>query len=228
MADTGKMLDYLKELEENNNRDWYHAHREEQREANGEFLKLLEELTMEIGKMEPDVLRHRPEELTFKMVRDTRFSKDKSPYNPVFRAHISSGGKMPVPVGYFVVIRPGGRSFIGGGLFADMFKEATEMVRSSIAGRGQEWEAVIGAPSFREYFQVKGSKLKNVPKNYEKDHPQGEYLKYKSWYLEYPVPDEIVLQEARFLELAVKVCGAMKPFNDFLNQALTGFTMPAR
>lgn len=53
-------------------------------------------------------------DLTFKLVRDTRFSRDKSPYNPAFRAHISSMGKLPIPVGYFIMIKPGNQSFLGG------------------------------------------------------------------------------------------------------------------
>ena len=74
------------------------------------------------------------------------------------------------------VIKPGGQSFLGGGLFADMFKDATRMVRDYISEHGGEWEAIITAPSFQERFTVDGSALKNVPAGYEKEHPQAEYL----------------------------------------------------
>ena len=98
------------------------------------------------------------------MVRDTRFSHDKSPYNPAFRAHIAPMGKLPVPVGYYLMLKPGGQSFLGGGLFADMFKDATRMVRDYIAEHGGEWEAVVTAPSFRECFTVKGTWVsRNAP-----------------------------------------------------------------
>lgn len=66
-----------------------------------------------------------PKELTFKLARDTCFSHDKSPYNPVFRAHIGAMGKLPVPVGYYLMIKPGDASFLGGGFFTDMLKDAT-------------------------------------------------------------------------------------------------------
>lgn len=121
-----------------------------------------------------------PKELTFKMVRDTRFSHDKSPYNPAFRAHISSMGKLPIPVGYYLMIKPGGQSFLGGGLFADMFKDATRMVRDYISAHGAEWETIITALSFQKHFTVGGPALKNVPAGYEKEHPQAKYLKFKS------------------------------------------------
>ncbi len=97
--DTSAILTYLTELRENNNREWYHAHKAEYRKANEQFEALLQELIFRIGETDGSILHNNPKELTFKLVRDTRFSHDKSPYNPAFRAHISSKGKLPVPVG---------------------------------------------------------------------------------------------------------------------------------
>ncbi|MBT9775058.1 TIGR02453 family protein [Clostridium sp. MCC353] len=224
---TKLILDYLKDLEENNNQEWYHAHKEEYKQAYDEFLKVIEAFMMELGKMEPAVLEYEPKQLTFKLNRDTRFSKDKSPYNPSFRAHISSKGKLPVPVGWFLVLKPSG-SFLGGGLFADMFKDATDRVRDYITAHGKEWEEIIENPEFKERFQVKGNALKNVPKGYDAAHPQAEYLKYKSWFLEYFMEDEQILDSEKFIEEALEACRIMKPFNDFLNRALDGFQMPSR
>ena len=98
---------------------------------------------LELKKSDPTVLLTEPGKLTFKLVRDTRFSNDKSPYLPAFRAHISAKGKLPIPVGYYLMLRPGGRSFLGGGLFADMFRDATAMVRAAIADRGEEWQEIL-------------------------------------------------------------------------------------
>ena len=67
-----------------------------------------------------------------------------------------------------------------------------------------------------------------MPKGYDKEHPQAEFLKYKSWYIEYPISDEMLSDSDKFLSQAVQVFREMKPFNDFLNQALHGFTMPSR
>ena len=226
--DTQMILDFLTGLSENNDREWYHAHKAEYRKANAQFEELISAMILRIGEFDPGVLGHTLGELTFKLVRDTRFSRDKSPYNPAFRAHISSMGKLPVPVGYYLMIKPDGQSFLGGGLFADMFKDATRMVRDYIAGHGGEWEEIITAPAFQEHFTVRGSSLKNVPAGYEKDHPQAKYLKYKSWYLEYPVQDGEIADSRAFLDKAADVFRLMKPFNDYLNVALTGFKMPER
>ncbi len=226
--DTSYILDYLSALSANNNREWYHAHKEDYKRANAKFETLLQALILEIGKFDGSILHNDPKDLTFKLVRDTRFSHDKSPYNPAFRAHISSKGKLPVPVGYYLMIKPGGQSFLGGGLFADMFKDATAMVREHIARNGEEWERVIHAPNFEKYFTVQGSALKNVPAGYEKGHPQAEYLKFKSWYLEYPLKDEEVKDPEMFPIKAAGLFRVMKPFNDYLNKALAGFQMPER
>ena len=222
------IMDYLSELSMNNNREWYHANKEDYKKANAEFEEVLQALMMEIGKFDSSILHNNPKDLTFKIVRDTRFSHDKSPYNPAFRAHISSKGKLPVPVGYYLMIKPGNQSFLGGGLFADVFKEATTMVRDFIVRNGEEWETIIHEPEFEKYFTVQGTALKNVPAGYGKEHPQAEYLKFKSWYLEYPLKDEELNDTETFLVKAAESFRIMNPFNDYLNKALVDFQMPAR
>lgn len=222
------IIDYLSALSLNNNREWYHANKEDYKKANTEFEGLLQALMLEIGKFDSSILHNNPKDLTFKIVRDTRFSHDKSPYNPAFRAHISSKGKLPVPVGYYLMIKPGDQSFLGGGLFADMFKDATGMIRDYIVENGEEWEKIIHEPVFEKYFTVKGTALKNVPARYENEHPQAEYLKFKSWYLECPIKDEELKDAEAFLAEAAELFRIMKPFNDYLNKALVGFQMPTR
>ena len=222
------MLNYLADLSANNNREWYHEHKKENKIAFEQFEQLVQELINGIGTFDQSVLHNVPKELTFKLVRDTRFSHDKSPYNPAFRAHISSMGKLPIPVGYYIMIKPNGGTFLGGGLFADMFSNATTMVRDYIVEHSDEWNNIINSAEFKKYFTVKGTALKNVPAGYDKEHPQAEFLKYKSWYVEYFVSDSEVCSEEKFLKKAIEIFKAMKPFNDYLNKALAGFQMPVR
>lgn len=75
---------------------------------------------------------------------------------------------------------------------------------------------------------MRGTALKKVPAGYDPNHPQAEYLKMKSWYLEYPLSDEALSHTEELLSAAVRVFEQMKPFNDYLNQALAGFQMPQR
>ncbi len=137
-------------------------------------------LFLRIGELGGSVLHNEPKNLTFKLARYTRFRYDKSPYNPTFLAHISSKGKLTIPVGYYLMIKPGNQSFLGGGLFADVFKDATAMVRDYTAGNCKEFETIIHDPEFEKYFSVQRATLKNVPAGYNKGHPQAGYLKYHS------------------------------------------------
>lgn len=222
------MLNYLSNLSQNNNREWFSATKKERQEATAIFEELLQELIYGIGTFDKSVLHNVPKELTFKLVRDTRFSYDKSPYNPAFRAHISSMGKLPIPVGYYIMIKPDGNSFLGGGLFTDMFSDATKMVRDYITKNPAEWEEIINNEEFKKYFVVKGSSLKNVPNGYDKNHSQAEYLKYKSWYVEFLLSDNEICDDNALITKAIAVFKAMKPLNDYLNKALKDFKMPTR
>lgn len=222
-----KILRYLTELEMNNNREWFAATKKERAEANIQFEEFIQSLITKIGEKDESVAHNYARELTFKMVRDTRFSADKSPYNPSMRAHIASKGKLPIPVGYYVMIKPGNRSFLGGGLFADMFNNATTMLRDYIAEHGDELISIVESESFKRYFTVKGIALKNVPKGYDPNSPYAEWLKYKCFYLEYPINDEDILKP-NFIATATEIFLAMKPFNDFINDALKEFKMPER
>lgn len=198
------MLDYLRELEENNNQEWFHSNKAPYQQAKGEFENLVAALLLELQRMDPSIPTLEPSKLTFKVQRDTRFSADKSPYNPCFRAHIGPQGKLPIPVRYFLYVQPGGRSFLGGGLFADLFKDATSRIRDAISAHGDEWHEIVTDRSFSQYFTVEGSALKNVPRGYDGAHPQAEYLKYKSWFIESPVRDEQIIADD-FVNYAVEV-----------------------
>lgn len=226
MANT--IITYLSALEQNNNREWFHAHKAEYQDAVQQFEDIIEGIMLELGKDDSRILAYKPKELTFKIMRDTRFSNDKSPYNPAFRCHISPGGKLPVPVGDFLYLSPGGRSFLGAGLFADMFKDATRMIREYINTHPEELLQIIEEPQFKKNFVVKGNSLKNVPKEYDKDHPLVQYLKYKSWFIEDYFEDELLEDTEVFIKYTVERFRQMRPFNNFLNEALRDFRMPQR
>lgn len=220
-------MTFLRGLRENNSRDWMLAHKDLQREATGEFEELLDALICDLAVHDPSVLGLRPRDLTYRLNRDTRFSADKSPYHPAFRAHISPGGKAPVPGKYYLYIAPGG-TFLGGGVHAAPFPDAVERIRTYIAAHGQAFEDIVTAPEFTKNFVLVGEKLKNVPKNFDPAHPQGQYLKHKSWDIECRLPDEALDDLDAFRALAVEKYLLMVPFNDYLNKAVEGFVMPQR
>lgn len=219
------ILEFLTQLRQNNDLEWMREHKAFYQEAKEGFEQVVGSLIDRISIFDPSVCGHQPKELIFRLNRDTRFSADKSPYQPAFRAHISAGGRAPVPVGYFVCITPGA-SILGGGIFATQFSQATALIRQYIDSHSAEFLEIISDPEFTGSFEVLGEKLKNVPKGYDKEHPAAEYLKHKSWAIEYPIPDELWMDG--FLEKASGIFYKMKPFNDYLNKALVGFEMPKR
>jgi uncharacterized protein (TIGR02453 family) len=222
-----KVLEYLSALEANNDREWYQTNKKQYQEANAEFEELVQRLLFSVGKTDNDMLRLSPKDLTYKLARDVRFSNDKTPFNPTFRACISAGGKSPIPVGYYLSVAPANRSFLGGGLFATVFKDATTLIRDYIVEHGTEFEGIVSEKDFLACFTVNGEKLKNVPRGYDENLPQSQYLKNKSWYLQYSVSDDTLTAQS-FVEEATQIFLSMKPFNDYLNAALKGFKMPAR
>lgn len=228
MINTALIMEYLTALRINNNKEWYTAHKEERKKAEVEFEYLIQELLIRIGEFDHNIALNQPKELTFKLVRDTRFSSDKSPYNPTFRAHIGPKGKLPIPVGYYISISPDNMSFLGGGLFTDMFTDATSRIRDYIVKKPNELNEIVTKKTFMDNYVVKGTKLKKVPRGYDSDNEMAEYLKFKSYYLEYYVEDDVILDVDKFIELALKQFEIMKPFNTYLNEALEGFQMPIR
>ncbi|MDE6916648.1 MAG: DUF2461 domain-containing protein, partial [Lachnospiraceae bacterium] len=91
-----------------------------------------------------------------------------------------------------------------------------------------EWEQIVKAEELKKHYTVQRTALKKVPAGYDRDHPQAEFLKYKSWYLEYPIGDAKLMDADQFVSRAVELFGLMKPFNDYLNRALADFQMPER
>ena len=222
-----EMLDFLTALGRNNSLVWMKENKPWYLEEKRDFEELVKKLCIRLDGLEPGLGEMDPASLTFRLNRDTRFGADKSPYRTAFRAHLSPAGKAPVPVGYYLNLGPG-ESFLGGGLFASMFQEATAMVRTAIAERGGEFAAILNEPAFAERLTLDGEKLKNVPQGFDRDHPQAEYLKHKSWFLEVPFDGYAFAADEEFLDFAEDLFRRMKPFHQFLNAALAEFQMPQR
>jgi uncharacterized protein (TIGR02453 family) len=188
---------------------------------------LIQELINRIGLFDNSVKNLIPKDLIWRLNRDTRFSNDKSPYNPSFRAHISIAERNPIPAGYYLHTKPG-NIFLGGGLFVSQFPEATKLVRDYMVKNEKGLTKIVEEKTFSENFEIAGEKLKNVPKEYDREHKYAEYLKHKSWAIEYHIQDKVFLDTDKFVKLSVEIFKYMRPFNEYLNKALQDFKMPER
>ncbi|WP_195267613.1 DUF2461 domain-containing protein [Eubacterium sp. 1001713B170207_170306_E7] len=227
MNDNERILDFLAQLRDNNSLEWMHGHQPEYKAARAAFVSLLSDLMEKMLPDEPGLGLVNPGSLVFRLNRDTRFSKDKSPYAPSFRAHITPQGRGMVPVGDYLFVAPG-QIFLGGGVFHSKMPEITRRIREQIATGDGAFQEILDSPAFSEKLILRGEKLKNVPRGYDKAHPCGELLKHKSWYVEYPVEDALFLDRQAFLDEAVDVFRRIKPFNAFINRALEGLEMPEK
>ena len=216
-----EMMAFLRALQKNNSLAWMAENKPWQRRAAAQFEGLVQNLLLALSQDDPALAGLPAKGLIARLNRDTRFGADKSPYHCAFRAHLSTAGRQPVPVGYYLYLSPG-RSFLGGGLFAAL-PGAPDRVRQAILERPADVEAALAQP-----IEVRGEKLKNVPAGYAKDHPLAESLKHKSWYIEDPVPDEALQDLDAFCADAARRFLQMRPLNDFLNRALSGYRLPDR
>jgi uncharacterized protein (TIGR02453 family) len=225
--DTKIIINFLQNLSDNNSIEWMKTNKKYYEQAKRECEDLIQKITNGINTFDNSIKNLAPKDLMFRLNKDTRFSNDKSPYNASFRAHISKCGKLPVPVGYYLNIKPN-NIFLGGGLFASMFTEATKSIRDYIVKNENKFIEIIESKNFGDNFIIDGEKLKKVPKEYDKGYKLAEYLKHKSWFIEYKIEDKLFLNYNNFVKTSVEMYKYMKPFNDYLNKALRDFKMPVR
>jgi uncharacterized protein (TIGR02453 family) len=214
-------FDFLKNLENNNNRDWLQAHKKEFEAAKADFAGFVGELIAGISRFDPDVSGLAPDACIFRIYRDIRFSKDKSPYKTHFGAYISLGGRKINSPGYYIHIQPGGQSFMAAGKHMPEPKELL-LIRQAVAGKTGEFLKIVENKKFRERFgELHGEKLKTAPKGFPADHPAIEYLKFKSFTVATPQEKDKAVMSADFPGNVVSTFKETKPLIDFLRKALT-------
>ena len=212
-------LDFLKKLKKNNNKDWFDKHKTEYEAAKKDIEAFIEKLIASIGTFDPSIKGLTPKECLFRIYRDVRFSKDKTPYKTHLGAYMSGRGKKSNGPGYYVHIQPG-YTFLAGGLWVPPAPELNA-VRQEIDYNQEEFEKIIKDKTFKKHFKElnQEEKLKSVPKGYDKDHPAIELLKLKSFTVSHPVDDKTVTSKD-FVKYSTTVFKAMKPFNDFMGRAI--------
>lgn len=209
---------FLKDLKANNNREWFNDNKDQFEEAKADFELFITDLIKNIAKFDPSVGDVNPKKAIFRIYRDVRFGKDKSPYKVNFGAHLtSSPSKIHDRAGYYIQIQPG-NSFLAGGAYLPPAPWINK-IRQEIDYNTKEFKKIITSASFKKYFgEIEGEQLKTAPKGYPKDHPEIELLKYKSFLATNYCDDKLVLDNS-FLKHSTDVFKAMKPFDDFLNRA---------
>jgi uncharacterized protein (TIGR02453 family) len=212
------VLDFLRQLESHNDRGWFEENRSRYEAARAVFLELVGELIDAFGPVD-DLGGVTVKECVFRINRDVRFSKDKSPYKTVMSAVLGRSGRKSGVRSYYFHIEGEGRSFLAGGLYAPSAAELGA-VRQALADDARPFRKVIRAPAFvREFGELGGDSLKVAPLGYPKDHPDIELLRKKQFLVMHRLSDEEILSD-ELIPNALAVYKAMKPFLLYLEETI--------
>ncbi len=212
-------LVFLNEIKTNNNREWFAENKFRYEAARSEFVEFVEHMINQISKFDPPIEQVNAKKAVFRIYRDTRFSKDKSPYKINIGAHLNAfANKLHDRAGYYIHIEPG-NCFLAGGAYMPP-GPWIKAIRKEIDFDAAPLKKIINSASFKKYFgSIEGEQLKTSPRDYPKDHPEIDLLRYKSYLAVHHLTDEQVLVKD-FDKHCLKVFKALKPFDDFLNKAL--------
>ena len=213
-------LKFLNSLKKNNNRPWFEENRKQYDIVRTGFLEMVGGLIKQIAKFEPQIGNQAAKDCIFRINRDVRFSKDKSPYKSNFSCYFNKGGKKSNGAGYYLHIEPG-KSFAGGGIW---MPEAGVLasIRQEIDYNFKDFKKITANGLFKKAF-AKGvssdASLIRPPKGYDEQNPAIEFLKMKSFIVSHSFTDAEV-QDKNFVSDVAKTFAAMKPFIDYLNTAI--------
>lgn len=215
-------MDFLRRLKKNNNRPWFHAHKEEYDElVRFPMQCLIASLAVRMMDVAPEVTFD-PKRSIFRIYRDVRFSKNKAPY----KTNIAASFNMPAPKksttetpGLYVGIEPGS-VFIGGGLYMPDGGQL-KAIRTAIIGKTEEFLEIVEDVRFKKQFGgIMGEKLIKAPLGFAKDDPMIEHLRHKQFFVGKEYDDEAIVFRPRFLDTVVKVFTDSMPLIRWLAKAV--------
>ena len=212
---TKSTIDFLNDLKENNNREWFTENRKRYEAGKAEFEKTVEQILHGIAQFQENLLNTKTKDCIFRINRDVRFSKDKSPYKQWFAAAFGAGGRKSGRMDFYLHIQPN-ETFLGGGMWNPTPAQLSKL-RQEIDYNAAELLRIIEDENFKKVFPVVwGESLQNAPKGYAADHPNVDLLKRKQLFFMHKYTDAEILAP-NFAQIVVADAQVLKPYLDFLN-----------
>lgn len=216
-----QVLNFLNDIRDNNNREWFVVHRSEFDEATAVFSKFVEQLIDGIRAFDPTVIGLKPKDCMFRFYRDIRFSPNKMPFKNHFGAYICQQGRKSPYAGYYFHIEPKDSGYLDGHLLASGLygpqPNVLKSVREEIMLNGASF--VAAAKEATGFILEDSQALKKVPRGFPTDSPWAEYLKLKNPSVYKSIDDDYLLSDA-LLENTLVAFSRTVNFNNWLNKAV--------
>jgi len=204
---------FLKDLDKNNNREWFLAHKVQYEAALDNIKQFKDHVVKGLNKK--DVIE---DARVFRIYRDVRFSKDKAPYKNNFGIHFTRATTARRG-GYYLHIEPG-KAFAGGGFWAPEPADLKRM-RDEFGHDDKTIRKITSQKNFINYFgTLQGEELKTAPSGYERDHPAIDLIRKKQFIVGRNFTDKEVVDK-NFLKEVTLTFAAMRPFFDYMSEVLT-------
>jgi uncharacterized protein (TIGR02453 family) len=212
-------LQFLRALKKNNNKEWFDANRPAYELAKTDFLSLIERVIARSASFDGEIADVKAKDTLFRINRDVRFSKDKSPYKTHFGAYICFKGRKSTYPGYYVHLEPGAM-MAGGGAYV-LMPDELHKIRQEIDYNAKEFLKIINHKTFKSaYGKLEGETLVNPPKGFDASSEAIQYIKHKQWYVMTKFSDADALGK----DFDKKVAGIFKilhPLNVFFQRAIS-------
>lgn len=219
---TQKTYQFLKELKQNNERDWFQDNKKRYEASQKELIQLSDHLMKRINAFD-QIEEVSPKKSLFRIYRDVRFSKNKQPYKTNRSGYYRRKG-VERRGSYYFSIEPG-KSMIGGGFYQPESSDLNHL-RQQIDLDASPLRKVLADKDFEKYYgEMQGEQLKTSPRGFEKDHPDIDLLRYKSFYFMKTFSDQEVMSEDFELQVAAgyqKLLPFMEVMTDYLTTDLNG------
>lgn len=210
-------LEFLKLIKKNNNRDWFNAHKDQYLKEHNDLIVFADALLMEMNKHDAIETPSGKKSL-HRIYRDTRFSKEKTPYKTNWSGSFSRATKKRRG-GYYFHIEPG-NSFVGGGFWGPDPKDL-KRIRDEFVYDAAPLRKILKSKNFVNTFgALKGEQVKTTPKGFDAKDPAIDLLRYKQFLLIKKFTDKEVLSD-NFLKQLNDGFRAMRPFFDYMSEVLT-------
>jgi uncharacterized protein (TIGR02453 family) len=218
---TKEALQFLNDLIANNNTEWMHANKKRYENYKKDYHNFIGSILTEMKKLDKSLEPLEVKNCTFRINRDIRFSKDKSPYKTNVGVWMSQDRTQKNAPGYYIHYEPG-NCFVAGGVWCPETNELKK-IRKEIEFFYDDLEGIVSNKNFKKEFgqldRSENNVLKKAPKDFEANHPAIEFLKLKSFTTSVKI-NESVFTEADFSKKIAAKLILLKPLNDFLKRGL--------